>query len=955
MTPLRKHLFGTTMIVRDPVTVGAFVLGYGSTAAATAALGAFVVGAVGYLATTLVTSWALSALAPKPDFSTAGTSGLLVNARDAVTPHDFVYGQARKGGAITYYESTGTNNKFLHQVLVLAGHEVEEIGDIYINDEVVTLDGDGFVTGDKWKSKIRINKHLGDQTTADADLLEESNQITGSFVGNGIAYLYIRFAYDQEVFANGLPLVTAVVKGKKVYDPRSDTTAYSANAALCVRDYLTAAYGLKSTDIDDTAFSVAANVCDEAVALDGGGTEPRYTMNGVLTANTKHSDILGRMMTACAGTLFWNGGKWQLVAADYTAPTKVLTLDDLRSGINLDTRTNLRDQFNAVQGVFNNAEARWITADYPPFKSVAFAAEDGGEETALDLELPLTTSAATAQRIAKLTLFRGREQMTLTADFGMNALDVEVGEIIALPLERYGWDAESLIASGVDDMPLGKEFEVVGWKFGPNQDAGDLRVTLTLRETSEAAFDWNAEESEIIANNSALLAFDDVPTLGIPAQDIVPSLRIVREKLTEVITINVTTGRPEAVDRVEVQFAEAGTSDWKSLGSGGLGTYEAVDLQPGDYKFRARAINSFGYFGSYTETGNVQTAGSAAPPEDVDGLFYEVSEGTTTLEWEPVTDLDLSFYRIRHAVEQTGATWANSTTAVDKVPRPGTSVALPTRPGSYLIRAYDKTGIASRNYTTITVSEDEVPSFSQTLTQQEDTGFNGTRTDCEVSGSQLQITDPLKVAVAILRASVGLEPEVTLFEDTLINGRPLGDIDNDGVVGSSDALLVQQYAANTLPAGDERDYIVDVLFPYLLDNPVTYADYVPPFSATYDFSDYIETHDDAVRRVRARVDAAVVRSDESAGLWDDLPGQFDGLPGSFDDFTGGAQFADTNLLFYISTTPDDPAGTPTWSAYKQFRAGEFYGRAFRFRVVLKSTSYNVTPAITALSAIVEYN
>lgn len=860
MTPLRRHLFGTTMIVREPVTVGSVIL-TGGTAAGAAAVGAAAFGyaVVGYLATTLVTSWALSALAPKPDFSTSGTRGLLVNARDAVTPHDFVYGQARKGGAITYYESTGTNNKFLHQVLVLAGHEVEEIGDIYINDEVVTLDGDGFVTGDKWKSKIRINKHLGDQTTADADLLAESNQITGSFVGNGIAYLYIRFAYDQEVFANGLPLVTAVVKGKKVYDPRSDTTAYSANAALCVRDYLTAAYGLKSTDIDDTAFSVAANVCDEAVALDGGGTEPRYTMNGVLTANTKHSDILGRMMTACAGTLFWDGGKWQLVAADYTAPTKVLTLDDLRSGINLDTRTNLRDQFNAVQGVFNNAEARWITADYPPFKSAAFAAEDGGEETALDLELPLTTSAATAQRIAKLTLFRGREQMTLTADFGMNALDVEVGEIIALTIDRYGWDE--------------KEFEVVGWKFGPNQDAGDLRVTLTLRETSEAAFDWNAEESEIISNNSALLAFDDVPTLGIPAQDIVPSLRIVREKLTEVITINVTTGRPEAVDRVEVQFAEAGTSDWKSLGSGGLGTYEAVDLPPGDYKFRARAINSFGYFGSYTETGSVQTAGSAAPPEDVDGMFYEVSEGTTTLEWEPVTDLDLSFYRIRHAVEQTGATWANATTAVDKVPRPGTSVALPTRPGSYLIRAYDKTGIASQNYTTIAVSDDEVPSFTQTLTQQDDTGFTGTKTGCEVSGSQLQITDPSSA----------------------------------------------------------------------------------PSEATYDFSTYIEAHDSTARRVRARVDAAVFRSDESAGLWDNLPGQFDDLPGLFDDFTGAAQFADTNLLFYISTTNDDPAGTPTWSAYKQFRAGEFYGRAFRFRVVLKSTSDNVTPAITALSAIVEYN
>jgi len=824
-----------------------------------------------YVAVTAVTSWAIQALSPKPDFgslASQGSQGLLVNDKTPVSPHQFVYGQMRKGGTITYYETTGTNNKFLHQVIALAGHEVEEIGDIYINDEVVSVDGNGFVGG-KWKNKIRINKHLGDQTTADADLVSESNQVNSSFVGNGIAYLYVRFAYDQDVFANGLPMITAVVKGKKVYDPRTDTTAWSDNAALCVRDYIQSVYGMEDNDIDDVAFQTAANVCDQAVPLSGGGTEARYPMNGVVGAEESHSTILGRMMTACAGTLFWGAGKWKLVAADYVAPTKILTMDDLRSGISLDTRTNLRDQFNAVQGTFTDAASRWITTDYPPITSTVFEAEDGGEQTSLDLALPMTTSAAAAQRIAKLTLFRGREQMAFTADFGLNALDVEVGEIIALSFERYGWDQ--------------KEFEVIGWQFGPNQGAGDLRVTLSLRETSEAAFDWNAEESAIIANNSNLLDYDDVPTLGIPADQIVPSLRIVREKLTEVITINITTGRPEAVDRVEVQFAKAGTSDWKSLGSGGLGTYEAVDLEPDSYKFRARAINSFGYFGDYTETSSIQTAGSAAPPQDVVGMFYEVSEGTTTLEWEPVPDLDLSFYRIRHAVEQTGATWANSTTAVDKVPRPGTSVALPTRPGSYLIRAYDKTGIASQNYTTIVVSEDEVPSFANTLTQQEDSGFTGTKTGCELSGTQLQITDP-----------------------------------------------------STAPS-----------------------------EATYDFSDYIEIDNQGQgqqhgqtptpQRVRARIDAAVFRSDESAGLWDDLPGLFDDLPGLFDDFTGAAQFADTNLLFYISTTNDDPAGTPTWSDYKQFRAGEFYGRAFRFRVVLKSTAANVTPAITALTAIVEYN
>ena len=857
MTPLRRHLYGTTALWdRNPKMAEAIAVYL----VETYAISQFVATAIAYIGVTLVTTWALSALTPKPDFGALDSRGLMVNARDAVAPHDFVYGQIRKGGIITYYESTGTNNKFLHQIIVLAGHEVEEIGDIYINDEIVTVDTNGFVTSAPWNSKIRINTHDGSQTTADADLLAESNQITAAFVGNGIAYLYVRMEYDQDVFANGIPLITAVVKGKKVYDPRTTTTAYSANAALCIRDYLTSAYGLNDSEIDDTVFSAAANVCDENVTLDVGGTEKRYTLNGVIRGDTSHGDVLTRMMTSCAGTLFWGAGKWKLVAGDYTAPTKTLTLDDLRGPINLDTRVNLRDQFNKVQGTFNDAAQRWITADYPPITSSVFETEDNGVQSALDFELPFTTSSATAQRLAKLTLFRGREQMTLSADFGLNAFDVEVGEIIALTIERYGWTA--------------KEFEVIGWNFGPNQDAGDLRVSLVLRETSSSAFDWNAEESAILANNTTLLSYADVPTLGIPAEDIQSTIRIVREKITEVISINITSANSESVDRVEVQFQEESATEWKGLGSGPLGRYDLVDPEPGNYRFRARAINPFGYKGGWTTSGLVQTAGSATPPSDVTGLFYEISEGTTTLEWEPVSDLDLSFYRIRHAVETTGATWANATTAVDKVPRPGTSVALPTRPGTYLIKAYDKTAIPSTNAESVIIAADDVPSFTNTLTQTEDPGFSGSKTDCEV---------------------------VT---------------------------------------GDELRIIFDSAAPY---------------EGTYDFSTYIETHDSTARRVRARIDANVVRVDESAGLFDDLPGLFDELPGLFDDLTGAAQFADTNLLFYISTTNDDPAGSPTWSAYKQFRAGEFYGRAFRFRVVLKSTSENVTPSITGLEAVVEYN
>jgi hypothetical protein len=845
---------------RDPVTIGGAILGgLGSTGAAIAAgsflglSGAYI---VGYLATTLVTSWALSALAPKPDFGAMGSQGILVNQKSPVSPHDFVYGQARKGGVITYYETTGTNNKFLHQIIALAGHEVEEIGDIYINDEVVTWDASTGLVDGRWKDKIRIRKHLGNETVPDADLQSESQQVGSDFVGRGIAYIYVRYTFDQDVFANGLPLITAVVKGKKVFDPRTSVTGWSANAALCVRDYITSAYGLQDSDVDDVSFSVAANVCDEAVTLSGGGTESRYLMNGVISAGDSHSAILGRMMTSCAGTLFWGAGKWKLIAADYVAPTKVLTMDDLRSDITLDTRTNLREQFNAVQGTFNNAAERWITTDYPAYASTTFATEDGGEESHIDLALPFTTSGATAQRIAKLTLLRAREQMTFSADFGLNAIDVEVGEIIGLTIARYGWTA--------------KEFEVVGWKFGPNGEAGDLRVSLTLRETSEDAFDWNADEQAIISNNTNLLSFTDVPNVGISMSQ---RTQVVRENVTNIVTMDVQSSAGERIDHIEADFKLSSSSRWISLGTGQIGDFEANDLDDGFYDFRARAINAFGVKGDWEFAFNYEAIGSREPPSDVQNLVAEVNGSVVTLDWEAIPDADLSFYRVRYSPLTVGATWANSITYVDKVSRPSSIVSVPARSGTYLVRAYDKSGIASIGYTSVLVSPADLQQFAHSLSLTESPTFSGSKTNTEVVSGQLRLTN---------------------------------------------------YTTG-------------------------------PSTGEYFFSNYIENNGNQVLRCRVYVTGANSRFDNSAGLFDDQGGLFDDGAGLFDDLGGASQFADTDITTYVSVTQDDPAGTPTWTAYYPIKVADISGHAFRFKVVLNSSTSNVTPALTALTAYVEHD
>ena len=102
-------------VPRDPITIGNAVMA--AVGASTYSLA--VIYAVGVITIGVVASWAISALMPKIDFSSFGSQGTLVNARNAAAPVDFVYGQVRKGGTVSYYESTGDENRFLHQIIVL--------------------------------------------------------------------------------------------------------------------------------------------------------------------------------------------------------------------------------------------------------------------------------------------------------------------------------------------------------------------------------------------------------------------------------------------------------------------------------------------------------------------------------------------------------------------------------------------------------------------------------------------------------------------------------------------------------------------------------------------------------------------------------------------------------------------------------------------------------------------
>ena len=73
--------------------------------------------------------------------------GSKIAGRDAQAPRQLIYGRCRVGGTVTHLETAGTDNHKLRMIIVIAGHEIESLESILINDEELTsvsvTDGDG--------------------------------------------------------------------------------------------------------------------------------------------------------------------------------------------------------------------------------------------------------------------------------------------------------------------------------------------------------------------------------------------------------------------------------------------------------------------------------------------------------------------------------------------------------------------------------------------------------------------------------------------------------------------------------------------------------------------------------------------------------------------------------------------------------------------------------------------
>jgi len=580
----------------------------------------------GYFAVGAGLSMVSRALAPKPNLG-AQMRGITQTTREPAGSRKVVYGKMRVGGQVVFISNSGDDNKYLHMAIAFASHEIESYEEIWFNDKKVwTLSG-GFQSD--WGTYVTIDRKFGTDAQAASTNLVNANVLwTTNHKLSGIAYIAFRLEWDTDKFPQGVPNITAVLKGKKVYDPRTASTGWSQNPALCLRDYmLDDKYGLGevTANIDSTAINAAANLCEEQVTLDAGGTQNRYQCNGVIETGNQIRANIEQLLASMGGMLTYSGGKYFIDGAEYKAPALTFTEADVISDIQTQTKQSRRGVYNGVKGIFVSEEKNYKVLDYPPQISSTYATEDG-DPIYLDMALPFVTNNTQAQRLAKIALLKSRQQVVINMTVNLKGLQVKIGDTINVTNDRLSYSS--------------KVFQVIDYSLAI-ADGGALAVNLACIETASAIYDWATSDEEDFLSGGELDLYDgrtvaNVTNLALtevgfkgPDGNVISAVDLTWTAVTDAF-----------VELYKVRYNKTGTTNYFYASSREPRVYlSGLDITS-NYDFRVQAENLIGVSSTGTTLSNQALNGDTTAPSVPTSGSATGGIQTITAEWTNPSDID---------------------------------------------------------------------------------------------------------------------------------------------------------------------------------------------------------------------------------------------------------------------------------------------------------------------------
>lgn len=615
-------------------------------------------------------------------------------------------------------------------------------------------------------SNVQIFAHLGTAgQTADAALLAAfpSDWIAANIV-NGCAYLVAKYTYNETSFPSGVQTISAVIRGAKLYDPRTGLTVWSENPALMMRHvYAHPKFGKATvTAAEDARFTAAANACDTSTVWhieagkDAAGaviaahdvTEPLYKASIVVPFGTPAKSALDDLSQAMGGSWAFAGGELYCKAGVYTAPVMSLGEADLaviqRTGaqetqvpINISVHQARAQKINTVKVKIWDQASDYKQVSLTPLIGAALLTRDG-VELAQEVTFPAIGRSYQALHVAGIMMRDGRDPLAVELPFKLTAYPLELFDTVSLTLSRYGWSA--------------KTFTILGRSWSAN---GSLM--LTLKETSAAITQMDAGFlAQGFAVNTNLPAPWEVA--GVGAITVTSGTAELLKQTDGTIVSRMRISWPQVTDaavlqngKIEVQFRNAfdGT-DWTNLQAQGNDTSVATsDVQDGfAYIARARARTTLGV-GDWSAHVLHQVLGKTEPPPVFDTFTVMAQpDGTRQFNFSYTTAAPVDWLgaEIRY-VSGTVASpdWASMTKLQDSMTYYTSSPVEVNAPlsGTYTFacKSLDTTGNESAYLVrTITLPSRRLGDvFDEYYDHLE--GWLGTLTDCHIQDGELISND----------------------------------------------------------------------------------------------------------------------------------------------------------------------------------------------------------------------
>ena len=720
------------------------------------ALGALIGGIVGFFGTGVGGFIATTALQ-------AGLSvgaSLLLRKKPGVQPRDLiirsgaqpqmvVYGKSAVAGVLTWMnqkEISGDDNFELWVVITHAGHEVESMDDFIYEAELLESGSELTWSSDEtdvnsgiWHADdasheaCRIWRRLGTDTqTLPTDLTDLGNVFTElgnsplNHHGKGLAYSVHRFQIfdeSEEVFKGNQPSnIRAIVEGRKIYDPRldstqvlddstspvttgsgahraddSDTWEYSNNPILCAADYMMTYWGFDESRFDWGYIADQADKCDVNVPVPPSASpenvQPRFFCNGVISLGDSHDDNLDKILQTCWGRRYTSNGKIRLQAGGLDTATFSITTDMILSqpGPGPVVRTALArtERYNRVAATYQSAELLYTATEMLPVEDASFVTRDNGEEITHQLDFQMVSDEYQAQRLAYYYLQKSDQQLRVELPLSWAGLRCTAGTYVNVTYDKFNWVAKLFLVESV--------------KIG----IGGVPVSVVLREDSSTA--WTDPEVNEYTTRTA-------------AGEIVPPTRVVPAPTSMTVTqqtggnlVEWVNPAREAYDYIEV-YASA-TSAWSGASVVATGItatnffHNLADATTRYYWVRAfkNGVESNREPNSDTSdrTATVPTVGSGT---DAISVAISSSNGVAWVQapdggaWTPAgttTDVTFTFYQggsaiATHVIRFTRSGNSISAATQSETGNPTTETITNNNTGAVTARVtHDSSGISS--------------------------------------------------------------------------------------------------------------------------------------------------------------------------------------------------------------------------------------------------------------------